>query len=79
MYALICVEKRLHQRGDLMSSSRVTLMAANSMMAAVYPNLPLPNSCLISSEIARNLQVAHAVVCREGKANAGFPLGQKKR
>jgi hypothetical protein len=79
MYALICVEKRLHQRGDLMSSSRVTLMAANSMMAAVYPNFPVPNSCLISSEIARDLQVAQDVVRREGNANAGFPLGQKKR
>jgi hypothetical protein len=54
-------------------------MAANSTMAAVYLNLPVPNSCLISSEIACNLQAAQDVVRREGKANAGFPLGQKKR
>jgi hypothetical protein len=79
MYALICVENSAHGSSELVSSSRVTLMAANSMMAAVYLNLPVPNSCLISSEIARDLQVVHAVVRREGKANAGFPLGQKKR
>jgi len=54
-------------------------MAANSVMAAVYLNFPVLNLCLISSEIARNLQVAQVVVRREGKANAGFPLGQKKR
>jgi hypothetical protein len=62
MYALICVENSAHQSGDLVSSSRVTLMAANSMVAAVYLNLPVPNLCLISSEIARNSQAAHGVV-----------------
>ena len=78
MYALICVENSAHQSGDLVSSSRVTLMAANSMVAAVYLNLPAPNSCLISSDIARNLQVAQGVVRRAGKVHAEFPLGQKK-
>jgi hypothetical protein len=79
MYALICVENSAHGSGDLVSSSRVTLMAANSMMAAVYLNFPVLNSCLISSEIACNSQAGQDVVRREGKANAGFPLGQKKR
>jgi hypothetical protein len=37
-------------------------MAANSMVAAVYPNLPVLNLCLISSEIARNSQAAQGVV-----------------
>jgi hypothetical protein len=62
MYALICVENSAHQSGDLVSSSRVTHMAANSMVAAVYLNLPVPNLCLISSEIARNSQAAQGVV-----------------
>ncbi|MBD8566484.1 hypothetical protein IFU01_19680 [Oxalobacteraceae sp. CFBP 8763] len=78
MYALICVENSAHQSGDLVSSSRVTLMVANSMVAAVYLNFPAPNSCLISSDIARNLQVAQGVVRRAGKVHAEFPLGQKK-
>jgi len=37
-------------------------MAANSVIAAVYLNLPVLNSCLISSEIARNSQAAQGVV-----------------
>jgi hypothetical protein len=37
-------------------------MAANSVMAAVYLNLPVLNLCLISSEIARNSQAAQGVV-----------------
>jgi hypothetical protein len=53
-------------------------MAVNSTMAAVYLNLPVLNSCLISSEIARNLQAAQDVVRRAGKVRAEFPLGQKK-
>jgi hypothetical protein len=52
MYALICGENSAHESGDLVSSSRVTLMAANSMVTAVYLNLPMPNSCLISAGIA---------------------------
>jgi hypothetical protein len=78
MYALICVENSAHGSGDLVSSFRVTPMAANSMMAAVYLNLPVPNSCLISSEIACNSQAAQGVARRGGKAHAEFPLGQKK-
>ena len=62
MYALICVENIAHQSGDRVSSSQVTLMAANSVMAAVYLNFLVPNSCLISSEIARNSQAAQGVV-----------------
>lgn len=78
MYALICVENSAHQSGDLISSSRVTLMAASSVMAAVYLNFLVPNSCLISSEIARNSQAAQGVVRWAGKVHAEFPLGQKK-
>jgi hypothetical protein len=62
MYALICVQNSAHQSGDLVSSFRVTLMAANSGMAAVYLNLPVLNLCLISSEIARNSQESQGVV-----------------
>jgi hypothetical protein len=78
MYALICVENSAHQSGDQVSSSRVTLMAANSVMAAVYLNFPVLNLCLISSEIARNSQAAHGVVRCAGKVHAEFPVGQKK-
>jgi hypothetical protein len=62
MYALICVENSAHQSRDRVSSSRVTLMAANSVMAAVYLNFPVLNLCLISSEIARNSQESQGVV-----------------
>ncbi|RYE72551.1 MAG: hypothetical protein EOO80_20175 [Oxalobacteraceae bacterium] len=78
MYALICVENSVHQSGDRVSSSRVTLMAANNGMAAVYLNFPVLNLCLISSEIARDSQETQGVVRWAGKVRAEFPLGQKK-
>jgi hypothetical protein len=78
MYALIRVEKSPDQSGDPFSSSRVTLLAANSVIAAVYLNFLVPNSCLISSEIARNSQAAQGVVRCAGKVHAEFLLGQKK-
>ena len=53
-------------------------MAANSMLAAVYLNLPAPNSCLISSDIARNLQVGRVLCAERERYMLSFHLDKKK-